>query len=312
MKVRDFRPRNLTIDLEVKFSTREQLPAWLHWESDAVLVGTPPAPNDNEAYKESIILTATYNAFGMTHVIESRLEVDIRSPSDGDLAPSLGGSNVQRPPMTNTGMESGMEAYLDDDDDDMMFMGQHAFSSETNTPPSAIAPSGGHQAGLLYIPSHSLQNSPLKQSSMGPTPPATGPPLSTMSLNPPQPLTPNQSPAPLHFNQNVVASSRQPSSTPQTPLGGPRTNLSLHIPHHQEMSSLSTQQNQHSHFRYMNDVQPSIMYGIQNQMRLSPPTSADSNGRIGYIDGELGDDGTGHGYFDDSYPLELGSPFLER
>ena len=68
-------------------------------------------------------------------------------------------------------------------------------------------------------------------------------------------------------------------------------------------------------FTFMNEVQPQMMYDLQNHMRLSPPASAESNGggRIYGIDEELGDNNSmGHGYFDDSYPLELGSPFLER
>lgn len=303
----------------MKFSVRGQLPSWLRFESESVIAGTPPPANEDESYTVPIALSANYSAFGMSHVIESRLELDIRSPNSGvgDLASSLRGiSNVQASSSGNPGVEGGMDSYIDDDDDDMMYLsGQNAFSSENNTPPSAITPSMTNPNQLLYVPSQSLQNSPMKQTSVGPTPPTSAAPLSAMSLNAPQPLTPTLSPASTQFNQHVVPSSRQPSSAPQTPHAGTPSQLSLQIPQHtHDMSSVPAPPSQGSHFRYTNDMQPSVMYGIQNQMRLSPPTSTESTGgRMYGIDEELGDNNSmGHGYFDEAYPLELGSPFLER
>lgn len=281
------------------------------WESDSLLAGTPPVPRDDEGYKVLITLSATYNAFGMSHVIESRLELDIQSPgsSVNNLASSFRStSNVQSASM-GSGLEGGMESYLDDEDDDMAYIGgQNPFASETNTPPSAIAPSMANPNQLFYVPSQSLQNSPLKQGPLGSTPPPPGPSLSNMSLNP---LTPTLSPASLQYNQHVVGSTpRQPTSAPQTPIGGPPSQLSLQIPQHtQDSSSL---QNQQSNVPFMNEVQPHMMYGLQNDMRLSPPASAESaeGNRMYGIDED--NNSMGHGYFDDTYPLELGSPFLER
>ena len=265
-----------------------------------------------------IALTATYTGFGMTHVINSRLELDIRNPGTSDLASSLrAASAAQSGSSGNAGMEGGMEAYLDDDDDDMMFMGGHnAFSSEQNTPPTAITPVTANPQNLLYIPSQSLQNSPLKSGSVGPTPPASAPPLS-LTLHQPHPLTPNPSPAALQFGGTVVHSTpRQPSSAPQTPIGGPPSHLTLHIPQHNtEMSSpLSAPGSQQAHFHYLNgnDANQPMMYGLQTHMRLSPPASAESGGRMNDIDEELHDSSMSHGYFDDSYTQGLGSPFLER
>jgi hypothetical protein len=283
------------------------LPSWLDWDTESVLAGTPPTPADEEGYKVPIILTATYNAFGMSHVIESRLELDIRSPGSGmgDLASSLrNAANLQNVSSGNPVMESGMDAYLDDDDDDMMYVSGHAvFHSENNTPPSAITPSTTNPNQLLYVPSQSLQNSPLKQNMMGPTPPASGPSLSNRSMNP---LTPTLSPASLQYNPHGVTASRQPSSAPQTPLGGPPSQLSLQIPTRTgaDISSLSAPPTQQSNLRY--DIQPPMMY-MQNHLRLSPPTS---ESRMYGIDEEVND--ISHGYFDDTYPVELGSPFLER
>jgi hypothetical protein len=243
----------------------------------------------------------------MGHVIESRLELDIRSPGSGlsDLASSLrNAANAQNVAPGNPAMESGMDGYIDDDDDDMMYVAGHAvFSSENNTPPSAITPSMTNPNQLLYVPSQSLQNSPMKQNMMGPTPPASGPSLSNRSINP---LTPTMSPASLQYNPHGVNASRQPSSAPQTPLGGPPNQLSLQIPSHSaaDVSSLSAPPAQQSNLRY--DMQPSMMY-MQNHMRLSPPAS---ESRMYGIDEEVND--ISHGYFDDTYPLELGSPFLER
>ncbi len=291
----------------MKFSVRGQLPAWLDWESECVLAGTPPTPTDEEGYKVPIMLTASYNAFGMSHVIESRLELDIRSPGSGmgDLASSIrNATNVQNLASGNPVTEGGMDAYLDDDDDDMMYVTSHAvFSSENNTPPSAITPSTNNPNQLLYVPSQSLQNSPLKQNMMGPTPPASGPSLSNRSINP---LTPTLSPASLQYNPQVVATARQPSSAPETPVPGPPNQLSLQIPSHTpvDMSSHSAPAAQQGNFHY--GMQPSMVY-MQNHVRLSPPAS---ESRMYGIDEESHE--IPHGYFDDSYPLELGSPFLER
>ena len=298
---------NLILDLEVKFSIRGPIPSWLGWESDSVLVGTPPAGTDEEGYRVPINLTASYNAFGMSHFIESQLVLDVLSPGSGtgDLASSLRSiSNVQSASF-GPGMEGGMESYLDDDDDDMGYVAsQNPFSSETNTPPSATMANPNQ---LLYVPSQSLQNSPLKHSSLGPTTPPSGPSHSSISMNP---LTPTLSPASLQYNQHIVGTThRQPKSAPQTPRAGPPSQLSLQIPHQ------SHDFNQESDLHLMNEVQHQVTYGLQNHMRLSPPASAESTvgGRVYGIDEELGDNNsTGHVYFDDSYHLGLGSPFLER
>jgi hypothetical protein len=300
------------VDLEVKFATTGQLPPWLNWESDSLLAGTPPIPNDGEAYKVPITLTASYSAFGMSHVIESRLELDIRSPGSavGDTGSSLRSSSNIQSGSENPGLEGGLESYLDDDDDDTTFIsGQNAFSSETTTPPSAITPSMANPNQLLYVPSQSLQNSPLKQSPINQTPPSSGPSLGATSFNP---LTPTLSPATLQFNQK--ATPRQSTSAPHTPLGGPPSQLTLQIPRQtHEVSSLSVAANQQRNMRFMNDIQPSVQYGLQNPTRVSPPTSAESGNRMYGIDEELSDNNSmGHGYFDDSYSLGLGSPFLER
>jgi hypothetical protein len=296
-----------------------QLPSWLQFESESVLAGTPPPANDDEGYIVPIALTASYSAFGMSHVIEGRLDLDIRSPNSGvvELTSSLRSVSNVRASSGNPALEGGMESYMDEDDEEMMYLsGQNAFSSENNTPPSAITPSMTNSNQLLYVPSQSLQNSPMKQTSMGPTPPASVTPLNTMSLNAPQPLTPKHSPASTHFNQHVVPSSRHSSSAPQTPLAGTPSQLTLQIPqHNHDMSSVSAPPSQGSNLRYSNEMQPSVMYGVPNQMqRPSPPASAESTGgRMYGIDEELGDNNTmGHGYFDEAYPLELGSPFLER
>src|SRR5271170_3095776 len=112
----------LILDLEVKYSVRGQLPSWLTWESDSVLVGTPPAPGDEEAYKVPISVSASYSAFGMSHVIESRLDLDIRSSGSGlgELS-SLRSGNLQSA-STTAPFDTAMEAYLDDDDDDMLYV----------------------------------------------------------------------------------------------------------------------------------------------------------------------------------------------
>lgn len=285
------------------------------------MAGTPPAPSDEESYKVSISVSASYSAFGMSHVIDSRLDLDVRAPGSGvgELS-SLRSASTLQSASTTAPFDAGMEQYLDDDDDDMMYVSQHHFSSETNTPPSAITPSMANPNQLLYVPSQSLQNSPLKQSPMGPTPPPSGPGLINTSL---QTLTPTLSPASLQFNQHVVGTTpRQPTSAPQTPLGGPPSQLSLQIPP-QSRDSLPSlgggdggQQPQQNLRFNMNDVQPNVTYGLQTHMRLSPPASAESGNRMYGIDEELGSEHNsttgGHGYFDDSYPLELGSPFLER
>ena len=308
------------IDLEVTFSVRGQLPPWLSWESDSVLTGTPPAAADEEAHKFPIPVTASYSAFGMSHVINSQLDLDIRPPGStvGDLSSSVRSASNLRSVSTAPPFDPGMEAYLDDDDDDMTYVGQHQFSSETNTPPSGITPSTTNPNQLLYVPSQSLQNSPLRQSPMGPTPPPTGPALLNTSL---QTLTPTLSPASLQFNQPVIGTTPgQPTSAPQTPLGRPRSQLqlSVQIPPQQSHDSLPSGGGGQQHLRFnMNDVQPNVtMYGFQNHMRLSPPASAESGTRMYGIDEELSSEHNstagGHGYFDDSYPLELGSPFLER
>ena len=291
---------------------RGQLPSWLNWESESVLVGTPPVSGDEEAYKVPISVSASYSAFGMSHVIESRLDLDIRSPGSGLGELSSLRSGTLQSASSTAPFDTGMEAYLDDDDDDMMYVSQHQFSSETNTPPSAITPSTANPNQLLYVPSQSLQNSPLKQSPMGPTPPPSGPGLINTSL---QTLTPTLSPASLQFNQHGLGTTpRQPASAPQTPLGGPPSHqLSLQIP--PQSHDISQQSQPNLRFN-MNDVHPNVMYGVQNHMRLSPPASAESGTRMYGIDEELGSEHNsttgGPGYFDDSYPLELGSPFLER
>jgi hypothetical protein len=308
----------LIVDLEVKFATRGQLTSWLSWENDSVLAGTPPPSNEDDGYKVPITVTASYSAFGMSHVIESRLELEIISPGSGaaELASSLRSvSNAHSAGGGNT-MDPGLEAYLDDDDDDMMFMsGGNPFSSENNTPPSAITPSIANPNQLLYVPSqslqNSLQNSPLKQSPMGPTPSPSGPSLPNSAINP---LTPTMSPASLQFSQHVVGSTpRQPSSAPQTPIGGPPSQLSLQIP--SQSHENTGPPNQPGPFRYSHDPQSSMMYSLQNHMRLSPPASAESSSgnRMYGIDEEASDNTPlEHGYFDDTYPVELGSPFLER
>src|SRR5271170_5487646 len=141
----------LILDLEVKYSVRGQLPSWLNWESDSVLIGTPPASGDEEPYKVPISVTASYSAFGMSHVIDSRLELDVHSPGSGagELSSLRSGSTLQSASSTAP-FDLGMEAYLDDDDDDMMYVHQHQFSSETNTPPSTIMPSMANPNQLLY------------------------------------------------------------------------------------------------------------------------------------------------------------------
>jgi hypothetical protein len=295
----------LILDLEVKYSVRGQLPSWLNWESDASLVGTPPPADGDEGYVIPVTLTASYTAFGMSHVIESRLELDIRPPGSGisDLASSLRNiSSMHQSAMS--GLEGSMEAYLDDDDDDMAYVAQHHFSSETNTPPSGITPTMANPNQLLYVPSQSLQNSPLKHAPIGHTPPPTG---ASVPVNP---LTPSLSPASLQYSQHVVGSTpRHPASAPQTPIGGPPSHLSVQIPSQATPGSI----------RFTNEPQQGqMMYTLQNHLHLnSPPASADSGpgGKMYGIDEELGSDHNsmgGHGYFDDSYQVELGSPFLER
>lgn len=301
----------LTIDLEVKFQVRGQLPQWLSWEGTNSLTGVPPKPDNDEPYKVSIPLTSEYTAFGMKHVIDARLDLDVRSPGSnvGDLSSSLRtASNVQQGP-TAGNLAGGMESYLDDDeDDDMMFPGNpNPFGSGNNTPPSAnITPTTANPNQLLYVvPSQSLSTSPMKQSPL-----SSGPGMPGV-----HPLTPSLSPSSLQFNPNVIATTpRHPSSAPQTPIGGPPSQLTLQIPqsHDQSTSAPPTQ----GHFRYMSDVQPTMVYTMQNHMRLSPPASAESAGggnRMYAMDEDLADNlSTEQGYFDDSYPLELGSPFIER
>jgi hypothetical protein len=157
---------------------------------------------------------------------------------------------------------------------------------------------------LFYIPSQSLQNSPLKQRPLGPTTPPSGPSLPNMSLNP---LTPSLSPTSLQFNQHVGPTS---TSAPQTPLGGPPSQLSLQIP--QYPHDAPSLQQQHANLALVNEVQPQMIYGLHNQMHLSPPTSAgatDGNRIHGIEEDNSMEE---HRYFDDTYPLELGSPFLEK
>jgi len=297
----------LILDLEVKYSVRGQLPSWLNWESDASLIGTPPAADGDEGSTVSITVTASYTAFGMSHIIESRLDLNIRPPGSGisDLASSLRQiSGTQRTPMETSGMEGSMEAYLDDDDDDMAYVNQHHFSSETNTPPSGAIPTMANPTQLLYVPSQSLQNSPLKQTPIGQTPPPTAP---GGTINP---LTPSLSPVSLQYSQHVVSSTpRQPASAPQTPVGGPPSHLSVQIPSQAPPGSV----------RFTNETQSSqMMYSLQNHLHLnSPPASAESTGagKMYGIDEEMGSDHNSmgaEGYFDDSYQVELGSPFLER
>ena len=300
-------------DLDVEYLVGGQLPHWLSWESESALAGTPPAPSDEEGYKVSIPLTATYNAFGMSHVIESRLDLDIKSPGSGggDLSsstrPVANVQSISMGPGTEDGMEGGMESFLDDEDDEMGYLGgQHPFSSDAKTPPSAVTPSIANANQLLYVPSHSLQNSPLKQSPPGLTPP---PSLSHSNVST-NPLTPNLSPRSLQFNQHIGSTPRQPASAPQSPLGGTPSQLSLRIPHQ------IYDPNQRNNPHFMNDVQFQTMYGLQNHKGLSPPASTESRGEhtMYGIDEESGDNhSVGHGYFDESYdPLELGSPFVER
>ena len=253
----------------------------------------------------------------MKHVIDARLDLDIRSPGSnvGDLSSSLRTtSNVQQG-ATAGNLAGGMESYLDDDeDDDMMFPGNpNPFSSGNNTPPSAnITPTTANPNQLLYVvPSQSLSGSPMKQSPLVSTSSAAGAGIPGV-----HPLTPSLSPASLQFNANIIANTpRHPSSAPQTPIGGPPSQLSLQIPTQSHDTSTSAPPTQ-AHFRYMSDVQPTMGYTMQNHMRLSPPASAESAGggnRMYTMDEDLGDNlSTEQGYFDDSYALELGSPFIER
>jgi hypothetical protein len=269
------------------------------------LAGTPPPANE-DTYKVPCTISATYTAFGMTHVIESRLELDIRRPGTSiDIGPrnavSISGA------MRN--MEI-MEAYLDDDDDDMLYIGQNTFSSENTTPRSGATPTIANPNQLLYVPSQPLQSSPMKQS-MGPTPPGTAPTM--LSINQGHPLTPSISPVAIQYNPHLTSISRQPSSAPQTPIGRPPSQLSLQIPaSSHDPSSHSAQSN--ANIQFMNDVQPSqMMYTPQGHM--TPTSTGDSGGprTIYGIDEELSDGHSiHHSYFEDSYPLELGSPFLER
>lgn len=253
----------------------------------------------------------------MSHIIESRLELDIRSPGSGagDLVTSLQSATALQPPTAgNIGVDSAMESYLDDDDDDdlMYLSGQNQFSSENTTPPSGVTAPLANP--LFYVPSQSLQNSPLKHSPIGPTPPPSGPMLSNMaSMNS---LTPTLSPTSLQFNQATVVGStpRQPTSAPQTPVGDAPSHLSLQI-HRQahDVSSRVTPPAQQGNPHFMSEVQPSVVFSLPNH--TSPHTNADSAGsnRMYGIDDELGDHHSiSHGYFDESYPVELGSPFLER
>jgi hypothetical protein len=300
------------LDLEVSFAIRGQLPSWLSWESESVLAGIPPVPQDEEPYKESIAVTANYSAFGMSHVIESQLELEITSPGSGvaELASSLRSSvNPHFASGSGGAVDGGIEAYLDDDDDDMMFANSgNPFSSEHNTPPSAITPSLANPNQLLYVPSQSLQSSQLKQTAVGPASHTSVQPLAKVPMNS---LTPILSPTSLQFNAHAVGStSRQSSSAPQTPHGGPPSQpLSLQIPSQPEIN-LASVSNQQPHFRYTDDNQPNVMYNI-NQMRLSPPISGESANanRIYGIDEDVAGE---HGYFDESYSVELGSPFLGR
>jgi len=296
----------LILDLEVKYSVRGQLPSWLSWETDASLVGTPPAADGDEGYIVPITVTASYTAFGMSHIIESRLDLDVRPPGSGlsDLASSLRQiSGTQQTSMESTGMEGSMEAYLDDDDDDMAYVSQHHLSSERNTPPSGATPTTANPTQLLYVPSRSLQNSPLKHTPIGQTPPPTA---SAGTMNP---LTPSLSPVSLQYSQHVVSSTPRQPTSPQTPVGGPPSHLSVQIPSQAPPGSV----------RFTNEPPSSqMMYSLQNHLHLnSPPASAESTGagKMYGIDEEMGSDHNsmgGGGYFDDSYQLELGSPFLER
>ena len=254
-----------------------------------------------------ITVTASYTAFGMSHIIESRLDLDIRRPGSGisDLASSLRQmSGAQQTSMRSSGMEGSMAAYLDDDDDDMAYVNQHHFPSETNSPPPGVTPTMTNPTQLLYIPSQSLQNSPLKQTPTGHTPPPTA---SAVTMNP---LTPSLSPVSFQYNQHVVsATPRHTASAPQTPIGGPPSHLSVQIPSQVPPGSL----------QFANEPQSGqMMYSLQNHLHLnSPPASAESTGagKMYGIDEEMGNDHNsmiGQGYIDDSYQVELGSPFLER
>lgn len=209
-------------------------------------------------------------------------------------------------------MEPSMEAYLDDDDDDMMYMGQNAFSSENTTPQSAIAPSIANPNQLLYVPSHSLQNPPLQQT-IGRTPPGTTP--TVLSMNQGHLLTPSISPVAVQYNPHLTSLARQPSSAPQTPIGRPPSQLSLQLPQSSHDTSSHSASASDTNVQFMNEVQPSSMV-YASQGHMTPTSSGADSGapRAMYgIDEELSDNHSiQHNYFEDSYPLELGSPFLER
>lgn len=293
----------------MKYSVRGLLPPWLTWENESTLAGTPPPANE-DSYKIPISISATYTAFGMSHVIESRMELDVRRPGTNihEMAlrtPGNAAASVTRTP----GMETGMETYLDDDDDDMMYMGQQGFSSENTTPQSAVTPSLANPNQLLFIPSQSLQNSPLKQS-MGPTPPSG---QSMLSITQSNPLTPSVSPGALQYNQHLISNPRQPSSAPQTPIAGPPSQLPLQVPSHDPSSHSVPPANTNS-MQFMGDVQNApMMYGSQSHMTPNSVDSGAPRNNMYGIEEELSDNhSTQHNYFEDSYPLELGSPFLER
>jgi len=233
---------------------RGQLPHWLSWESDSVLTGTPPTSANKEPYKLPISLAASYSAFGMSHLIQSQLDLDIRSPGSGvgDLSLSLRSTSSLQSMSTAPPLDHGMDAYLDDDDDDMMYVSQRQFSSETNTPPSGITPSMANPNQLLYVSSQSLQNSPLRQSPIVPTPPPSGSALVNTSL---QTLTPTLSPESLQFNHQILgANPSQPTSAPQKPIGGgqrSQVQLSLQIPPQQSHDPASSGGGGQQHLRLL-------------------------------------------------------------
>jgi hypothetical protein len=159
--------------LDVKFVGK--LPDWLNWETDSVLAGTSPTPNEGEEYKVPITLRANYDAYGMRHVIESQFELDIRSPTSGIYDLCLSPLSIQFMEMDKSTLESGVESHLNDDKNIIVVGTQEPLSSETNTLFNFYHES--QSIGLYWT------QCPQEQSPMRPAPPSTGPDLCNISLD---------------------------------------------------------------------------------------------------------------------------------
>jgi hypothetical protein len=254
----------------VRYSVRGHLPTWLSWESDSVLGGSAPPSANNERYKALITVAANYTMFGMSHTIESRMELDIRPPGSHVADTNVpAGSAAQATAGPTSGMEHTMDTTLDDDGEELSFQGQTAFSSGYTTPQSAATPGLTNPAPFLYLSNQSLQNTPLRQG-IGPTPsPVPGGVVGGgMTITPAQALTPTISPGSAQFNPYTAP--RPPSSGPQTPLGGrPSPQLSLHLTHltHDSSSGSLVAHPYASHF-------------TNGHLMYDPPLHAEPNGLI--------------------------------